>query len=231
MGVHYPRQHPSAYRPVTGRHWEREANTRDLTLPSRAASERAGNSGCHLVPTAPGGGLARAGESPTRWPGPHAQAGAKLTRCCESREPRRARRSPEPAAVQNSGVYSYSTLGKQHTQFLRLEELVLLSSAKFLLLDGQWQLGLDVHDGPLHHHEAVLVQQIRKEQGLWSREEAGDESVVPAPLCLGLLDSAAQSSPAAGSGLAATRGIALGVCAAGAAGRPEPTRSQQAAAP
>lgn len=77
---------------------------------------------------------------------------------------------------------------KPHTQFLWLEELVLLSGAKFLLLDGQWQLGLDVHDGPLHHHEAVLVQQIREEEGLWGREGAGDESVVLAPLCLSLPD-------------------------------------------
>lgn len=105
-----------------------------------------------------------------------------------------------PTAHQESNTHS----------FCSQEELVLLSGAKFLLLDGQWQLGLDIHDGPLHHHEAVLVQQIRVEEGLWGREEAGDESVVLAPLCLSLPDSATQSSPAAGSGLAVTRGIAWG---------------------
>lgn len=101
--------------------------------------------------------------------------------------------------------------GNQHPQFLWLEQLFLLSGAKFLLLDGQRQLSLEVHDGPLHHHEAVLIQQIREEQGLWGREGAGDESRVLAPLCLGLPGSAAQSCPAAGSGLAETRGIAWGV--------------------
>lgn len=110
-----PTNPPSCWPPLGKR-----SQHRDLTLPSRAASERAGDSGCHLVPTAPGGGPAWAGESPRKWPGPHAQASANLTRCCESREPHRARRSPEPTAIQNSGVYSYSTPGKQHTQFLQL---------------------------------------------------------------------------------------------------------------
>lgn len=121
--------------------------------------------GCCLVPTAPGEGEG----APTRWLHPRAQASPKPTRCSDAREPRRARMRPEPTAVHNSGVYSYSTLGKQRTEFLRPERLVLLSGAKFLLLDGQRQLGLDVHDGPLHHHEAVLVQQIGEEQGLRGR--------------------------------------------------------------
>lgn len=120
--------------------------------------------------------------------------------------------SPEPTAVEKNRFYSYSTLGKQHTQFLWPEQLVLLSGAKFLLLDWQRQLSLEVHDGPLHHHEAVLIQQIREEQGLWGREGAGDESGVLGPLCLGLLGSAAQCCPAASSHLAITRVIAWRMC-------------------
>lgn len=61
--------------------------------------------------------------------------------------------------------YSYSTLRKflqcprkaAQRQFPRLEWL-LLSGAKFLLLDRQRQLGFEVHDGSFHHNQAVLVQ-------------------------------------------------------------------------
>lgn len=112
-----------------------------------------------------------------------------------------ARRSPEPAALHNSGVYSHSALGQPHTQFLRLEQRILLSGAKFLLLDRQGELRLEVYDGPLHHHQAVLVQQVGEEEGLRGRQGAGAESAAPAPLC---------SCPAAGSGLAITRGVAEG---------------------
>lgn len=37
---------------------------------------------------------------------------------------------------------------------------------KFLLIDGWWQLGFDVHQRPLHHHQRIVIQEIHKEQRL-----------------------------------------------------------------
>lgn len=77
-----------------------------------------------------------------------------------------------------AGLFLQLLRKSTYTQFLQLEQLLLLSGAKFLLLDGKGQLGLEVHDGSLHHHEGVLIQQIHKQQGLWDREGA-DENMVP----------------------------------------------------
>lgn len=45
-----------------------------------------------------------------------------------------------------------------------------LLGAKLLLLDGWGQLYLDVHQGPLHHHQGALLQQVHKQQGLQGRK-------------------------------------------------------------
>lgn len=37
---------------------------------------------------------------------------------------------------------------------------------KFLLIDGWWQLGFDVHQRPLRHHQRIVIQEIHKEERL-----------------------------------------------------------------